>query len=118
MRYGEELQIVLLDSNQRGEIATAGGPWAGVPWPDGMLVGPPAQLGDLICPIMNPHVQLEIKERFGNGSLIYRRARRIRWILHACVPLCHANVSLSNNEIDRNDVARLERRQRQIRGVE
>ncbi len=65
MRYGEELQIVLLDSNQRGEIATAGGPWAGVPWPDGMLVGPPAQLGDLICPIMNPHVQLEIKERFG-----------------------------------------------------
>jgi len=65
MRYGEELQIVLLDSNQRGEIATAGGPWAGVPWPEGMLVGPPARLGDLICPIMNPRVQIEIKEKFG-----------------------------------------------------
>lgn len=65
MRYGEELQIVLLDSNHQGEIATAGGPWAGVPWPDGMLVGPPGRMGDLICPIMNPHVQLEIKERFG-----------------------------------------------------
>ncbi len=64
-RHGEELQIVLLDSNQRGEIATAGGPWAGVPWPDGMLVGPPGRLGDLICPIMNAHVQLEIKEKFG-----------------------------------------------------
>lgn len=30
-----------------------------------MLVGPPARLGDLICPIMNPRVQIEIKEKFG-----------------------------------------------------
>jgi len=64
-RHGEELQIVLLDSNHQGEVATAGGPWAGVPWPDGILVGPPGRLGDLICPIMNPKVQIEIKEKFG-----------------------------------------------------
>ncbi len=64
-RYREELQIALLDTNQRGEIVVAGGPWAGVRWPDGMLVGPPGRLGDLICPIMNTKVQIEIKEKFG-----------------------------------------------------
>jgi hypothetical protein len=61
---GKELQIALLDTNQRGEVVVAGGPWAGAPWPDGMLIGPAGRLGDVVCPMVNPRVQIEIKERF------------------------------------------------------
>jgi hypothetical protein len=61
---GEELQIALLAINERGEIIVAGGPWAGPLQLSGMLVGPPGRLGDLVCPMVNPHVQVEIKEKF------------------------------------------------------
>jgi hypothetical protein len=64
-RDGEELQIALLETNERGEVVVAGGPWAGAAWPDGMLIGPASRLGDLVCPIVNPQVQIEIKEKFG-----------------------------------------------------
>lgn len=64
-KNGEELQIALLATNEQGEIVVAGGPWAGALQPRGMLVGPPGRLGDLVCPIVNPRVQLEIKQKFG-----------------------------------------------------
>jgi hypothetical protein len=63
-RYGEELQIALLVRNRDGEVVVAGGPAAGALWPHGMLEGPPGRLGDLVCPIINPRAQIEIKERF------------------------------------------------------
>jgi Aminoglycoside-2''-adenylyltransferase len=62
---GEELQIALLATNEQGDIVVAGGPWAGALQPRGMLIGPPGRLDDLVCPIVNPHVQVEIKEKFG-----------------------------------------------------
>lgn len=61
---GEELQIALLNTNQLGEVVAAGGPWAGSPWPEGMLTSPGGRLGDVVCPIINPRVQIEIKEKF------------------------------------------------------
>jgi len=63
---GEELQIALLATNEQGEIVVAGGPWAGTLQPSEMLVGPPGRLGDLVCPMVNPQVQVEIKEKFGD----------------------------------------------------
>jgi hypothetical protein len=62
---GEELHLALLATSEQGQIVVAGGPWAGAPWPDGMLIGPPGRLSDLVCPIVNPQVQIEIKEKFG-----------------------------------------------------
>ncbi len=61
---GEEVQAALLDRNQRGQVVVAGGPWAGSPWPDGMLNGSVGRIGELICPIVNPSVQVKINERF------------------------------------------------------
>ncbi|HEX6508397.1 MAG TPA: aminoglycoside adenylyltransferase [Chloroflexota bacterium] len=63
-KNGEELQIALLDRNRAGEVVVAGGPWAGAPWPNGMLDGAPGRIGALVCPIVNPQVQIEIKEKF------------------------------------------------------
>ncbi len=63
-RDGEEVQVALLDRNERGQVVVAGGPWAGSPWPDGMLDGSVGRIGELICPIVNPSVQVKIKERF------------------------------------------------------
>jgi len=60
----EEVQIALLDRTQRGEIVIAGGPWKGAPFPEGMLHFPVGRLGDVVCPIVTPRVQIEIKEKF------------------------------------------------------
>lgn len=64
MKDGIELQIALLEKNARGEIVVAGGPWAGEPWPEGMLASSPGRIGDVVCPIIAPRVQIEIKETF------------------------------------------------------
>ncbi len=61
---GEEVQIALLALNQRGQVVVAGGPAAGTPWPEGMLASPGGRIGDVECPIVNPRVQVEIKEKF------------------------------------------------------
>jgi hypothetical protein len=45
-----------------GQVTVAGGRFAGEPWPDGMLDWPPGRIGELQIPIINPHVQIEIKE--------------------------------------------------------
>jgi len=61
---GEQVQIALLDRNQRGQVVVAGGLAAGTPWPEGMLASPPGRIGDVVCSIVNPRVQVEIKEKF------------------------------------------------------
>jgi len=61
---GEEVQIALLALNQRGQVVVGGGPARGTPWPEGMLTSPTGQIGDVVCPIVNPRVQVEIKEKF------------------------------------------------------
>jgi hypothetical protein len=51
-----------------GQVTVAGGRFAGEPWPDGMLDWPPGRIGELQVPIINPHVQIEIKENAGVGA--------------------------------------------------
>ena len=48
--------------NDAAQVVVAGGRWAGAPWPDHMLDRPPGRLGAVECAIINPAVQIEIKE--------------------------------------------------------
>jgi hypothetical protein len=56
-----EHSFALLARDAAGRVVVGGGPWAGEPWPDGMLGGPPGRLHDLTCPIITPQAQIEIK---------------------------------------------------------
>ena len=58
----EELSFAWLTKNDAGQVAVAGGPWAGEPWRDRMLDWPPGRIGTVECAIINPAVQVEIKE--------------------------------------------------------
>lgn len=58
---GEENSFALLDRDAAGRVVVAGGPWAGRPWPDGLLDGPPGSVGGLRCRVVNAHAQIEIK---------------------------------------------------------
>ena len=60
---GEQVQIALLARNAHGRIVVAGGPAAGTPWPDDLLAAPVGRIGPVVCPIVNPRVQLWIKEQ-------------------------------------------------------
>jgi hypothetical protein len=61
-KRGEELSFALLDRDAAGRVVVAGGPWAGAPWPEGMLEAPPGRIGGLECPIIDPRAQIEIKQ--------------------------------------------------------
>ncbi|MFF7458162.1 nucleotidyltransferase domain-containing protein [Kitasatospora sp. NPDC008115] len=58
---GLESSFALVDPTPDGRVLVAGGPWAGTAWPDGLLDGPPGRLGGLVCPIVAPRAQIEIK---------------------------------------------------------
>jgi hypothetical protein len=62
VRDGEESSFAWLATDNAGRIVVAGGPWAGQPWPTGMLAGPMGRLGHLRCPIISPAAQIEIKQ--------------------------------------------------------
>ncbi|MGH3224676.1 MAG: nucleotidyltransferase domain-containing protein [Streptosporangiaceae bacterium] len=59
---GEEMSFGWLARGPDGKVLVAGGPYAGEPWPDGMLDWPPGRIGSVECPIISPHVQIESKE--------------------------------------------------------
>jgi hypothetical protein len=59
---GEELSFVWLAMNSTGQVVLGGGPYAGEPWPEGMLTWDPGHIGRLRCPIISPQAQIEIKE--------------------------------------------------------
>lgn len=61
VRDGVEMNIALLARDGAGQVVVAGGPWAGAPWPAGMLAAPPGRIGSLTCPIVSPAAQIEIK---------------------------------------------------------
>lgn len=63
-RDGESVQVALVDLNERGETVVAGGPAAGSPWPPEMLGSHRGQIGEMVCSIVNPLVQIELKERY------------------------------------------------------
>lgn len=58
---GLDSSFTLVDRDEAGRVVVAGGPWAGAPWPDGMLDAEPGRIGALQCAIISPHAQIEIK---------------------------------------------------------
>ncbi|MEU6668914.1 aminoglycoside adenylyltransferase [Streptomyces sp. NPDC046727] len=58
---GLESSFTLVDRDAEGRVTVAGGPWAGTPWPDGLLGAEPGRIGALEAPIVDPRVQIEIK---------------------------------------------------------
>jgi hypothetical protein len=61
VKNGEEFHMTLIEENELG-VVTAGGRWANVPWPKGMLDGPIGQIGDIRCRLISPEAQLWAKE--------------------------------------------------------
>ncbi|MGW4891505.1 nucleotidyltransferase domain-containing protein [Kitasatospora sp. NPDC004240] len=61
LKDGLESGFALVDRDTAGRALVAGGPFAGVAWPDGMLDGPPGRLGAIECPIVGAQAQIEIK---------------------------------------------------------
>ncbi|MEV6598281.1 aminoglycoside adenylyltransferase [Actinoplanes sp. NPDC051346] len=57
-----DLSFALIARDGSGRVVVPSGPWAGEPWPDGMLDWPTGGLGDLRCPIISPYAQIEIKK--------------------------------------------------------
>jgi len=62
VRDGEESSFAWLARDDAGRVVVGGGPWAGQPWPEGMLASATGQLGPLRCPIISPAAQIEIKQ--------------------------------------------------------
>lgn len=56
-----DLSFALLAADPSGRPVVAGGPYAGSPWPAGMLNGPSATLAGIRCPVVAPEAQIEIK---------------------------------------------------------
>jgi hypothetical protein len=58
----EDLSFALIDRDADGQVVVAGGPWAGVAWPTGMIdddtIG---HIGELRCHVISPEAQIEIK---------------------------------------------------------
>ncbi|WP_107502381.1 nucleotidyltransferase domain-containing protein [Streptomyces sp. 3211.6] len=63
VRDGEEHGFAFVTRRRSdGRVLVAGGPWAGTPWPEGLLDGvEPGRLGGLECPVASPEAQIEIK---------------------------------------------------------
>ncbi|MCW2505099.1 MAG: aminoglycoside adenylyltransferase [Actinomycetia bacterium] len=59
---GVDHNIALL-TRSGARIVVPAGPYAGEPWPDGMLDGPPATLHGVTCAIVAVRAQIEIKEQ-------------------------------------------------------
>jgi len=57
----EDLSFALLADNPQGEVVVAGGPFAGEPWPTGMLNGPVRTLRGVSYRVITPEAQIEIK---------------------------------------------------------
>ena len=58
----EDLSFALLADNPQGQVVVAGGPFAGEPWPTGMLNGPVRTLRGVSYRVITPEAQIEIKQ--------------------------------------------------------
>ncbi|WP_329258329.1 hypothetical protein OG417_20490 [Actinoallomurus sp. NBC_01490] len=61
VKDGEDLSFNLLRRDASGRVVVGGGPWAGSPWPQDLLEPHTGRIGDLLCPIIAPRAQIEIK---------------------------------------------------------
>jgi hypothetical protein len=62
VKEGEELHVALLARTPTGDIASAGKRWSDTPWPAGMLNAPLGRIGNIQARVINPEVQLWMKE--------------------------------------------------------
>src|SRR5262249_43060382 len=60
----ESIQVALVGLGEEGELIVAGGKFQGAPWPVGMLEPHRGQIGEIVCSIVNPRVQIELKESY------------------------------------------------------
>ncbi|MEV6350772.1 aminoglycoside adenylyltransferase [Actinoplanes sp. NPDC051851] len=60
-RDGIEQSVTLLGRDDAGCPVVPAGAWAGEPWPEDLLDGPPGELAGIVCPIVSPRAQVEIK---------------------------------------------------------
>ncbi|MER5872992.1 aminoglycoside adenylyltransferase [Streptomyces sp. NPDC002044] len=58
---GLESSFTLLARDAAGRVVVAGGPWAGSPWPAGMLDGGSGRIGATRCRVVSARAQIEIK---------------------------------------------------------
>ncbi|MGW1409696.1 hypothetical protein [Streptomyces sp. NPDC002403] len=61
VKDGLESSTMLLDRDSAGCVVVAGGPFAGEPWPEGMLDAGPGRIGGPECAVIGPQAQIEIK---------------------------------------------------------
>ncbi|MEV5878191.1 aminoglycoside adenylyltransferase [Streptomyces sp. NPDC052101] len=61
VKNGLECSFTLVDRDAAGRVVVAGGPWAGTPWPDGLLDAEPGRVGAVEAAIVSPLAQIEIK---------------------------------------------------------
>jgi hypothetical protein len=73
VKHGEDLQFALLAVDPTGQPALAGGPWAGQPSPEAAPHHEPGRIGALACAIVNPHGQIEIKQKMPEWNPKLRR---------------------------------------------
>ncbi|MFE7773509.1 aminoglycoside adenylyltransferase [Streptomyces sp. NPDC057445] len=59
---GLDSSFAFVAEDAAGRLVVAGGPWAGAPWPEGMLDAEPGRIGGLECAVVSPPAQIEIKE--------------------------------------------------------
>jgi len=62
VKNGIDVSFALLATAPDGDVIVAGGPWAGAPWPTGMLTGPVCSLLGVTCRVISPEAQIEIKQ--------------------------------------------------------
>jgi Aminoglycoside-2''-adenylyltransferase len=62
IKDGEELSFAWLGEDVTGRAVVGGGPWAGEPWPEGMLDAEPGRIGEVRSPIISVAAQIEIKQ--------------------------------------------------------
>ncbi|WP_351233116.1 aminoglycoside adenylyltransferase [Streptomyces sp. NPDC002133] len=59
---GLDSSFTFVAEDVTGRLVVAGGPWAGAPWPQGMLDAEHGRIGALRCAVVSPEAQIEIKE--------------------------------------------------------
>lgn len=63
VRGGVELGFAPLARSENDTVVVGGGPWAGEPWPNGMLEDAvTSHLAGLTCAVISPAAQVEIKQ--------------------------------------------------------
>ncbi|MFF3688339.1 aminoglycoside adenylyltransferase [Streptomyces sp. NPDC002187] len=57
----DELSFALPARDASGRFVVGGGPWAGEPWPDGMLDAAAGAIGDVRCRVISAEARIEIR---------------------------------------------------------